>query len=630
MRRSTGGLLITIPLALAFAAGAAAEVRPGARGYGETVFVGETVERFEVEILGTIHGWGSTGDIILARLSGASLEHTGVPQGMSGSPVWIEGELVGAVMSTWPFAKEAIAGIRPIEEMRKLGAFLEEGGHPTWKPGEREVGAPPWPRGEPVGWPLEESPPGDGAAALDPPPELLRLLGSSVAREIASLPSSPAPAQGGLFWTASGFGSGVRRDMEQRLGAPVLAGSGPGDAGSPEAGDALDATEATLAPGDAMAVLLIDGDARLAAVGTVTDRQGDTILGFGHPFLGLGPVSLPVARARVVTVLPSQQVSFKIAEATRPVGALLVDRRAGVSGKLGVSADLLPVRVTLRLREGAPPRSYRFEVARVPALLPDLAVWTVTNALLDQEDLRGRTTVDVSLRLDLAGEEPLHTRASLSGTDVSASLADEVKLPLLLATANPDRDLRIEGVDVELDLRHEIRSAALGRVLTEPLEPRPGDTLRLRVEILPFRSPAEWVELEVVLPPQIRSGPVGIHVGDGGSAFRDEVVRTTERWRHLGVRQIREALALRLPASSLVATLYGPPRSTVVRGVELEQLPPSVRWVLARRHGVSGPGQERVAATRLDQAYRDTPWVLQGTRQIILQVGSDEERDAED
>jgi len=573
----SGGLLLLAGWLLAGPVLARSAPEPGARGHGLSVFEGETPERFEVEILGTLRGWGGTGDMILGRLSGASLEHTGVMQGMSGSPVYVDGELIGAIMNTWAFAKEPIAGIRPIAEMRELSGYLDRGGHPGWSPGQSRVLAPP---------------PRPGAAGLD------------------SLPEIPVPpgfgtaiSAGGPLWSATGLPASLRPELERVLGAPVQAGGG----GGPSSGEGEG-----LAPGEAMAALVIDGDARLASVGTVTAREGDTILGFGHPFLGAGPVSLPMTRARVVALLASDQISFKIAEATRTVGALLVDRRAGVSGKLGVTADTLPVEVEWG------DRTYRSQVARLRALLPNLVSWCVQAAVVDREEPRPQSTWKVAVTLELEGEAPLRTQATLSGNGLAAALAREVAWPVSLVRNNRDRAVRIEAVRVALELDPVPRRAQLGQVRVAPAEPRAGDVLRVRAELLPDRGEPTWVEMELPIPAHLAPGPLRLHLLDGASAFREELSRATPRWGYPGFARIRDALALREPASDLVAVLYAPPRSVVVRGVELEQLPASVREVLTRAGAKEGG--HAVGATPLLRTAVSTEWVLEATRRQTLQL----------
>lgn len=577
----SGGLFL-LALLMAAAPGMADPwPEPGAQGYGLSVFQGDTPERFEVEILGTLRGWGGTGDMILARLSGASLEHTGVLQGMSGSPVYIDGELIGAVMNTWAFAKDPIAGIRPIGEMRELSDYLESGAHPGWRPGDPRVDAST----------LGADP---GIATLD-----------SVGRPTPVAPPGWEGAQSmpGLLWTATGLPASLRPELERVLGAPVQAAAGGGSTGS-EGG--------TLEPGDAMAALLIDGDARLASVGTVTAREGDTILGYGHPFLGAGPVGLPMARARVVALLASDQISFKLAEATQTVGSILVDRRAGVSGRLGVVADTLPVSVTWE------DRTYRFQVARMEGLLPNLVSWCAMAALVDREEPRPSSTLGVSVQLDLEGEAPIKVEAALTGGGVGTGLAREVAWPVALVRNNRARAVRIESVRIDLDLDPTPRAARLGQVRITPTQPRAGDRLRIRAEVLPQREEPRWVELELQIPRHTPPGPLRLHVLDGGGAFREELSRATPRWGYPGFDQIQDALSLRHPASTLVATLYAPPQSVVVRGTELERLPPSVREVMTRSGAKDGTNT--VGATPLAQATVPTGWVLQAARRVTLDL----------
>ncbi len=575
--------------------GLAWAVEAGDIGYGESVFQGETVERFDVEILGTLHDWGATGDVILARLRGPIVEKTGVLQGMSGSPVWVNGELIGAVMSTWAFAKDAMAGIRPIDEMRPLGQFLDRGSHPTWVPGQRTVAAPP--------------------ASVDPMyTNVSTALEAWAQGETLAAPVRPAtPYSPSLVWSSTGFSPALMGVMEAALGQPVQqAGARAGRGVTPFDPNGV------LNAGDAMAVLLVDGDAVLSAVGTVTERVGDTVLGFGHPFQSAGPVSLPMARARVVALMPSQEISFKMAEPTTTVGALLVDRRSGVSGKLGVRADTLPVRVHLRTPNESQSREFVYEVARMPQFMANLVAWTIQSSVLDQDEYSGDSTARAKLTFSFAGEDDLVTRLATSGASVGVDLANEVRLPLSVLGGNAERKLRIERVEVELDIEPGIRPAQLGRVMVSPPTAAPGDELTVRAEVLPYRDSPYWVDLKLTVPVDMPAGPVRVHVGDGASAFRDELVRGATRWNFPSVQVLREAFSMREPASHLVAYLYAPSRSAVVRGVELERLPPSVLSVLRETRGSSSTPP--VPATRLDSDVAETPWVLRGSRQVTLQV----------
>lgn len=527
----------------------------GTMGYGLSVFQGTDPERFEVEFLGHVEGFGGTGAMLLAKVSGPVVDRTGVQQGMSGSPVYVGGELVGAIMSTWAFASEAIAGIRPIEEMRAVARDLESG----------DVGQSSW---------------FDGT-------------------QLATTPMG----ESGLAFSAGGFDPSLHASMREVLGAPVIAGA------KASAGDG------SLDPGDALAVLLVDGDARLFATGTVTERVGDVVTGFGHPFLGVGAVDLPMAVAEVVTVLPSRQISFKIAAAGEVVGALRLDRRAGIAGVIGQKASMVPV--TVHVEGGARRGSdeYAFQVARMQGLTPNLVTWTVQTSIADARNVDARTTLWTDINVTLVGGEVLRTRAALAGGSAQ-QVGAEAALPLLLLESTHEAMADVESVDVRLRFDDEHRAARVVRVLLDSDEIQPGETLIARVEIEPWRGETEWVSMDIRIPDELSPGPHLLHVMDGAEAFREEIGRSAARWERIGPRQIREALALRGPASELVAVLYGPSTSSIVAGVELESLPGSVRAVMGR--GVTGQPAQAAAATPLARVSVSTPYVLGGAVRLVL------------
>lgn len=500
-------------LCLAFAATATAAEVPatGATGWGLSVFQGTEPERFEVEILGSIEGMGSTGTTILARLSGAGLEHSGVQQGMSGSPVYVDGELIGAVMSTWGFAKDPIAGIRPIDEMRLLAD--------DQRPADEQPGAHP------------------------------------------------------LAWSASGLSADALGALGGHLGVEIQA-AGTG-AVAPDGGSSLE-------PGDAMAVLLVDGDAKLFATGTVTERIGDRVLGFGHPFLSAGDVSLPLARAEVVTVLASNQISFKIAAAGDVVGALELDRRAGVAGRLGARADTLPVRI--RISGHGTEEGFSYEVARLRGLTPQLVGWATQSALRDRQAPGVFASARVEVEVTLADTEPLRSRSVAAGRQIPAAAAAEAGLLTGLLEGVVGDVPRVEEVVIDVTLDAHEPLAALGRVKVHNPRLEPGTPIEGRFEVLHQDGHSEWVEFEVPVPSRLVPGVYRLRITDGVTNFADELQRLVGRFNRMDLPALREGLTIRGSADRIVAVLYGPSESVVIGDAEFRALPPSMLALLA------GPG----------------------------------------
>ena len=289
------------------------EIQAGMKGIGKTVFQGTQVDSFEVEILGVMRNVRPRGDIIIARLSGGPLEKTGIIAGMSGSPVYIHGKLIGALAFAWPFSKEPIAGITPISEMLQIVQWVSrlEGEE------DQEMG-------------------------------MVEDLKFEISEDILShndlrYPHSTfemTPIQTPLI--LSGFDERSLKDARQLfepLGLLPVQGGIAGEENSPDA-DAL-------VPGSAVGVQLISGDARAGALGTVTERKGKQILAFGHPFLWTGEVDFPMTKGYIHSILPSQVISFKMGSPGKVVGRLIQDRRAGIFGKIGEYSKMIPVDITI-------------------------------------------------------------------------------------------------------------------------------------------------------------------------------------------------------------------------------------------------------------------------------------------
>ena len=327
-------------------------LRPGQKAVVRTVFAGDSAETFEAEIVGVLPGGRAEGDLILARATSPRVERTGVAQGMSGSPVYVDGRLVGALSSGWAFSKEPVFGITPIGEMLSV---LET---PESEPGEGTpgpVGVEPsaaLPRYRELRWTDEDS-----------SPDLLPRA-VPAARPWLALPLSVS----GLHPAAL---ESVRSLFEPQ-GFAVVPG---GRDRAPDRGRGLE-------PGDAVAVDVVRGDLNFSAIGTVTYRQGDRVLMFGHPFFHSGEVRLPLSTARITTILGSLNTSFKLGVAGAPIGTATQDRRTAVAGRLGPTPRLLPIRVIVR---GTQPREQRFAFESIDdrSLLPQIVSTTVLNSLLE-------------------------------------------------------------------------------------------------------------------------------------------------------------------------------------------------------------------------------------------------------
>lgn len=510
------------------------EVQPGQTGYGLSVFAGRNPERFEVEVIGVWREVEPDTDYILARLSGMNLEESGVIAGMSGSPVYLEDRLVGAVAFAWPFSIHPIAGITPIASMRRLDEVSS--GRQT---AAADPGSTSWKQ----------------LVHGDPPDDLLD-------RRLAGL--GPTPLEGaasGIGWSAAGFGSSTRHRLSRRLG-PV----------SPT-GQTAAVSDKGLAPGDSVAAVLVSGDMQLAATGTVTERSGDRILAFGHPFLGAGPISIPMATSEVVTVLANQANSFKITNLGEIVGAFDLDRKTGIRGQLGARAELTPMSIRI---VGDRQRSFDLQLARMPMMTPTLAAISILGALESVTQSGGSQGLDLRSRIELDGDwGALDLEQSFDGPTAGLDAALYVLAFADYLVNNYLEEVAIVGISVELTQHPEPRLATLIEAHASTTRVRPGEVVVVNLDLAEYRGARRREALAVEIPTGIPDGRYSLLVGDGVSL--DIARLTLEQTQPVTFHQALALLGSLHSRSDIVVLGVFGGRGLAVAGEVMPQLPGSVR-----------------------------------------------------
>ena len=549
------------------------EVQAGQKGYGVSVFSGTTRERFDVEILGVVRNLEPNVSRVLARLSGRGLESTGVIAGMSGSPVYIDGKLMGAVAYAWPFAKEAIAQITPIESMRDLDA----GG-----------GAIP------------------AVGASSTPRDMTALLPQKADREtLAKALERLRPRGGGagspVAWNVAGFATHTQELFAIGLGAV-----------SPS-GEAVPGTlSADLQPGDAVAAVLIDGDLRLAATGTVTDRLGEDVLAFGHPFYGLGPVDIPMAPAEIVAVIANQYSSFKISNFGEPIGAFAQDRLAGIRGRIGEQASTLPVTVKVDNGRGT---DYRLRLARVPQLTPVLLAISLIGAQEAAAQTIGPLGLDLEASFDLGEAGTVELEQSFDGANAPAEAALHVLAFADFFLNNGFAPVDLRSVEVSVRQHPEPRTAALVGGYAERTELEPGEEVRLHLDLVPWRGEAVRRDLALRLPSDLPAGRYSLLVGDGVTL--DGVRMSLEPAAPVRIDQALRLVRRFHSRRDLVALGLYAGDGLAVAGEVLPRLPGSMRAVWSAASSLSAVplrltlGQEHV---------EPLPFPVEGAVRIDLKV----------
>lgn len=571
------------------------EVRPGMVGVGRTVYSGTTIEEFQVHILGVISNVsGPKRDLILARLEGGPLANTGVIQGMSGSPVYINGRLVGALSySLGSFPKEPLAGITPIAEMT---AAMDS----TAPRGSASDLSLPWPATPAAVYGALSRLVGRAAAPLGGLAQNLRIEGPS---SLADLAPSLHPI--GAAMVFSGFDPGVDRDLRRALNV-----SSPDQ--SPASSSAA-RTAGPLQPGDPIGVALVRGDLEMGATGTVTYVDGSRVYAFGHPFLGLGPASLAMTHARIYAVIPSLDSSLKISVLGPVIGTMTQDRATGIGGTLGPGPSELTVNLTF-VSSREPDHHLQFKVLHDQTLTPLFAYVALLNSLAGFERQSGALTIEASGKVSFGSGDSVTIDDLFSGDGAATSAAAAATAAIGAAATNEFRPALAENLDLTFRVSERTETTTIERVWLDTTRPEAGATHTLQVLLRDYRGSTETVAMPITMPSQ--PGPITVLVADAPtlSALEDRDLRPGRptSWPDLlnrlnSVRR-NNRLYVRLISSST---------GTVVGGAALPALPASVRSVFDEDKTVTtAPVAKSVVGSWEQRLSR----VVRGSRELTLVV----------
>jgi hypothetical protein len=463
------------------------DLHPGMRGTGRTVFSGNKIEEFGVEILGVLENVGPKQSIILGRLSGGPLAQTGVMQGMSGSPVYIDGKLIGAVAMAFSFAKEPIAGIRPIEEMLRVHM-------PAETPANNLAAMK-----------------GRGPMDLLPRRETVS-LGETKMLEVAT----PVSFAGFTAATLEQFGPQLRAaGLEPRQG---LTGGGKPQPGNP----------ADLKPGAMISVQLMSGDMAVGADGTVTAIDGKNIYAFGHRFLSVGSTELPFARSEVIALLANLSTSFKISTAKEWMGTITDDRNAAVAGELGRKAQLVPVSITVSRAAGSGKpvldNSYKMSIVNDRFLSPMLLQMAVFSAIDSTERTMGTGSFAVRGAIEFQdGSAPIKVDNMYAG-DLNVPLVVSLSTasPLAYVMQSGFSRLKLKNVSLQIDAFSDKKQVQIDDVWTSRQEVRPGETVDVMVNLRGDNGVESTRKVSWQVPVGAVPGPLFFTVADGATTNLNE------------------------------------------------------------------------------------------------------------
>jgi len=582
------------------------DLKPGMVATGRTVFEGERLDEFKAHILGVLRNViGPRRNLILARLEGGPLANTGVIAGMSGSPVYIDGRLVGAVSySLGQFSKEPIAGITPFNEMleaatlptpRRQAARVELT-MPLSQDSLREA------LSQAFAWakPFADSP-GDvqllGGASIN----------AGVSGGIATLlrPIATPITLGGFDTTVA---DPVMSAFRDRGFLPVMAGGAAQQ-------DASAAPPRPLRPGDPIGVALMSGDLELGATGTVTEVDGDRVYAFGHPFYGLGPTAFPLTRAHVHVVLPSLISSMKIASTGDVIGTVLQDRATTIAGTLGPGPAMIPVTLNLQAARGTR-KTFKMAMVRDQLFTPLLAYLSILNTLTSYERENGVASYAVRGTAQVKNHTPLAFEDLFSGDQPSVGAAASVVTPINVLLRNSFEDVEIDALTLDIDASEQSRSATLERVWLDGTRARPGSTVNIKMLLRSYRGEEIMKSLPIQVPASAR-GSVSVMVADGVRLSQWEARELqVQPLQTRGVPQMLQVLNSARRNNRLYVRLLTREGGAIVKGESLAALPPSVLAVMEadRSGGSFRPLQSAV----LGEWEIPTDLAVSGSRTLTL------------
>jgi hypothetical protein len=571
------------------------QVQPGMKGEAYTIFAGDQIEKFDLVVIGVMPNFLAPKEsIILVQLLGPKVEHTGVVAGMSGSPVYIDGKLAGALsLKLGQFSKEPLAGVTPIENILSL------------------------PKGQPGAIRAEIAP--DAATPSEQPAE--QPSEHLAARlEIPSDWASRAGISGGSFLTPidsplvfSGFSAVAIRQFEHEFAAYGMAAT---------QGGSIDARsdDGNIRPGDMVSAVLLEGDLSLNASCTVTAIVDGRVYVCGHPLFGFGTVQMPMARARVLTTLSSDLESTKIVNVGGTIGSFNQDRVTAVVGSLGAAPKLIPIDMTVATPDGDKHLSFR--MMSNPKLTPILMGISALNGLIQSSVYGEGTTLHLTGGIDIAG----HSSVTLDNLFPPIDSFVPDGLPVASAVQNLFQRIfsnqfetpNIERVTLRMESLPERRQTTIEGAWLDKSVAEPGDTVTVRVQLRPYRGSPVIRDVKIAIPPQaVRGTSMQILASDSGTLNRMSVVSGSQTQLD-SLEQLISVLNRERRNNRLYVTLLGSSPTMVVQDKVMPNVPASQINLLDQRGGPASSLVVRQSAAGewslpLDQ-------IVQGSTSITIQI----------
>ena len=575
------------------------DLKEGMKGTAWTVFRGSEPEEFQVEILGIVPGAiGPKQDMIVGRISGGSSDRTSVFAGMSGSPVYIDGKLVGAISYSFPFSKEPICGITPIEQMISI---FEHNQNQKLRPKEpRSISF------------------AELAANYQPNLPKNAAVSSSILAGGAN--SSLAAVAGQSFQpiaTPLSF-NGFSQDT-LNLFAPQLSSVGllpvASVGGAAKITPLKEPTENTLLGGASVSMQLVRGDYSMAASGTVTYRDGDKIYAFGHPFLNLGVSDLPMSESHVVTVIPNLNNSFKLAVPDALVGSMTQDRATGVFGSLGQSPKMIPVKLNLETSRNNQ-ETLNFEVVKDDFLTPLLLNIAIYNSIVANERGMGDSTVEIKGEIKLKNQEPIKIDNRYAGAVATQLAGVSVAAPVNALLKSRFDNADISEINLSVTTIDGSNTATLERIALDKTEVKAGGSFEVQAFVRTDSGRIFSQKIPVTIPADTPAGTLMITVGDGSSIQQNAA---SKQFVPKDLGELVKTINDLKKDDRLYVQTYRITNGAIIGSKEMPNLPPSMLATL-NNDRTAGGFKPTVTTVLTDQELPPADFIISGQQVLTIEV----------
>jgi hypothetical protein len=564
------------------------EIEPGMKAYCLTVFNGTLVEKFDFEVLSVIHNFEPRRNAIIVKGTDERFIHAGIVAGCSGSPLYIDGRLAGALAFGWYFSKDPLYGVTPIEEMLVVGADVDSG--------------------------TADAEQGNMRLSIDfSKPLDLQRIENQIMSALQQQPNStysqkllPMPM------VVSGIPDSAAAELDRVFGSFGIM-TVPGPSGGLQDSD----PNVQLSPGSVLAVPLVSGDIDLAIVGTATEVVDDKVFGFGHSFLGYGPVNLPMATGRIHTVVANTMRSFKLGSPVKTVGTLIIDEAAAVRGIIGEAPSMIPMTINVSRYNDPALQSYQCSVADNRMLTPILLRISLLSAVMQRGNLPPDHTLIYRTKIELADLEPISCENISVNSQVN-DLLTETMVPVALLMNNPFKAVQIRSIQCDVEEYDQAMLAGVLSMDVSDYKVKQGEKFTVGAVVETMRGPKKRYTFDLTVPANLVPGKYDLYVMGGAGYLEFLVKAARQRFIAVNVDTIIEALnnILRIRRDRLYCVLVLPQGGITIDRAELPDLPLTKAMVLndATRTLDTQPYQHWI-----EQSI-STPQVITGAQKIEIEV----------